>query len=84
MSRNLFRECERCGGWGWIEEPNRKDGETTSIQARCECESGFITVEKCEHGKIDPHKFRLLCYHFDGETCRKACWCEGAGLENKT
>ena len=44
----------------------------------------LVPVEKCEHGKIDPHKFRLLCYHFDEETCRKACWCEGAGLENKT
>jgi hypothetical protein len=39
-------------------------------------------VERCEHGRIDPHKYRLICYHVTAEVCRKSsrCWCEGAGL----
>ena len=34
----------------------------------------------CEHGRIDEHKFRLICYHVNYKACRESarCWCDGA------
>ena len=44
----------------------------------------FLLVERCEHGNIDVHKYRLICYHVTEKVCRESdrCWCEGAGLED--
>lgn len=35
---------------------------------------------RCKHGRIDEHRFRLICYHVTYKACRESarCWCDGA------
>ncbi len=81
MTTTLFQPCSNCNE-GQCMDCIMRHVHDECYESPCPfCDGrGFVPVAKCEHGRYDPHRYRISRALVDGGVMRN---CAGAGLGEK-